>query len=101
MQAYLDIRTFSRIDHDQELERIFSGFCHARTLDLPGYGRRYPFWKIGIRNRLEGLRLDGYGKDFIFNPCEYCLGVPADGYCKAYDAHICAACFEDHHGPVI
>lgn len=32
--------------------------------------------------------------------CDYCLNAPADGRVPAYKAHVCEACYEEHHGPV-
>lgn len=30
--------------------------------------------------------------------CEYCWVEKSEGYVKAYDAHVCEDCYEDHHG---
>lgn len=35
----------------------------------------------------------------LFPPCEYCESAPATGYVRAYDAHVCEPCYDDHHGP--
>jgi hypothetical protein len=32
-----------------------------------------------------------------FKLCDYCELVPAEGYVKAYEAHVCEQCYEDHH----
>lgn len=34
----------------------------------------------------------------VARPCEYCETAPATGYVRAYDAHVCRACYDDHHG---
>lgn len=30
--------------------------------------------------------------------CDYCECRTATGYVKAYDAHVCRPCYDDHHG---
>lgn len=30
--------------------------------------------------------------------CDYCESAPATGYVRAYDAHVCRPCYDDHHG---
>lgn len=30
--------------------------------------------------------------------CDYCEAAPATGYVRAYDAHVCQPCYDDHHG---
>lgn len=30
--------------------------------------------------------------------CDYCGEVPAEGFVAAYNACVCEACYDDHHG---
>ena len=32
--------------------------------------------------------------------CDYCGSARAEGYVRSYNAHVCRACYEDHHGPI-
>ena len=30
--------------------------------------------------------------------CDYCELVPAQGYVRAYDSHVCEECYDNEHG---
>lgn len=65
---------------------------------LIGTYRHFAVWYRGTRALYLPLDLEGYTPDHIFNPCEYCREVQAQG--TANGARVCLPCFDLYHGGI-